>query len=185
LKLIFSVGLDSASHTVGVACDDMTDSSWTVPATVIDSTISVDYSSKGGASSVTGTFDDASHTITWADGSIWTQSIALPPFDDSSQKFEDPNNPNCDRYVIAVDGVGKTFVLGSTSSSGVGNPCLGDGSDDQWITAATVVGLDIEADFGVIGGPAALHGSYNVQMDEITWDDGSVWPKAVSARRRF
>lgn len=66
-------GYDAAGGE-GVACDGETDEPWgPLPGSVSGDSISVDFSSKGGPSDLSGSYNTTSNGIDWEDGNVWSK----------------------------------------------------------------------------------------------------------------
>lgn len=68
-------GKDGAEE--GAACDGKTDVSWgPLPASITGDDIVVDFSSKGGPSSLRGVFNTGSSAVDWEDGNSWSKILS-------------------------------------------------------------------------------------------------------------
>lgn len=175
-------GADAAGGE-GATCDGATDVRWgPLPAVVSGSAISVDFSSKGGPSDLSGNYNDDTVAIDWADGNSWPKifpkedTASLSIFDG---EYSDPNHPSCARFVMAESETAAQ-IYGADAAGGEGAMCDGV-TDVAWNVPAQLDTQEIVADFSSKGGPAGLKGTYNVGKQEIDWEDGNAWPKVKMA----
>jgi hypothetical protein len=101
-------------------------------------------------------------------------SLVATPFHanarDFSGSYNDPNHPNCIRK---IENIGKIATIYGTD----GNPgCPANGKGTDFDLLASVVGDEIQIDFGPKGGPKAVMGKWDETGEPgITFPDGNKW----------
>lgn len=178
-------GFDAAGGE-GVPCDHLNDVKWgPLPAVITDSTIEVDFSSKGGPSDLTGKFNSELNEIDWEDGNAWNrvfpQSMMKNEYRISTYsvfdgEYSDPNHPSCGRFVVANTNA-TAAIYGVDAAGGEGAMCDGINDIPWTVPAVLPSSTSILADFSSKGGPSDLSGAYNFDKAEIDWEDGNAWTK--------
>ncbi|KAG8462385.1 hypothetical protein KFE25_012205 [Diacronema lutheri] len=132
---------------------------WRLQGAARGTSITLDFSPKGGPKDLHATLADDSGSIRFADGNSWSK---LSPWDG---RYADPNHTMGWRDVKAR---GDKLIIAGRD----------DDTADTWEINGQIQGGSVELDFSPKGGPKGMKATLASDCGSIQFSDGNTWTKA-------